>query len=113
MSFAETGVTTLAAWETGGQVFYGKVSGAAVTKAIAAPGEVKWRKHPRLAMNARGETILLWTEGTGWQRGGSLAWQVFDRDGSPIGARGSVPGVPAWSFGAVTVRQDGNFLIFY
>ena len=113
MSFAETGGTTLAAWETGGQVFYGKVSGAAVTKPIAAPGEGKGRKHPRLATNARGKTILLWTEGTGWQRGGSLAWQVLDRNGSPIGTRGSAPGVPAWSFGAVTVRQDGNFLVFY
>jgi hypothetical protein len=113
MSFAETSGATLAAWETGGQVFYGKVSGAAVPKPIAAPGEGKGRKHPRLAMNSRGETILLWTEGTGWQRGGSLAWQVFDRNGSPIGARGSAPGAPTWSFGAVAARQDGSFTVLY
>ena len=113
MSFAETGGTTLAAWETGGQVFYGKVSGAAVPKPIAAPGEGKGRKHPRLAMNSRGETILLWTEGTGWQRGGSLAWQVFDRNGSPIGAKGSAPGAPTWSFGAVAARPDGSFTVLY
>jgi hypothetical protein len=113
MSFAESGGTTLAAWETGGQVFYGKVSGAAVAKPIAAPGEGKGRKHPRLAMNSRGETILLWTEGMGWQRGGSLAWQLFDGNGKPIGEKGSAPGVPAWSFGAVAANPDGTFTVIY
>ena len=113
MSFAETGGMTLAAWETGGQVFFGRVCGATVPKLMAAPGEGKGRKHPRLAMNSRGETILLWTEGTGWQRGGSLAWQVFDRNGSPIGAKGSAPGAPTWSFGAVAARPDGSFTVLY
>ncbi len=113
MSFAENGETTLAAWETGGQVFYGEVSATTVPKPIAAPGEGKGRKHPRLAMNARGETILLWTEGTGWQRGGSLAWQLFDRNGIPIGAKGSAPGSPTWSFGTVAARPDGSFIVFY
>jgi len=113
MSFAESAGTTQAAWETGGQVFYGKVSGATVAKPIAAPGEGKGRKHPRLAMNSRGETILLWTEGMGWQRGGSLAWQLFDRNGNPIGAKGSAPGVPAWSFGAVAAHPDGTFTVTY
>lgn len=113
MSFVESGGTTLAAWETGGQVFYGKVSGAAVAKPIDAPGEGKGRKHPRLAMNFRGETILLWTEGTGWQRGGSLAWQLFDRNGNAIGVTGSAPGAPTWSFGAVAAHPEGTFTVFY
>jgi hypothetical protein len=113
MSFAESGGTTLAAWETGGQVFYGKVSAEAILKLIAAPGEGKGRKHPRLATNFRGETILLWTEGTGWQRGGALAWQLFDRSENPIGSRGSAPGAPTWSFGVVTANPDGNFIILY
>jgi hypothetical protein len=113
MSFAESAGTTEAAWETGGQVYYGKVSGAAVAKPLAAPGEGKARKHPRLALNSRGETILLWTEGMGWQRGGSLAWQLFDGNGNPIGAKGSAPGVPVWSFGAVGARPDGTFTVTY
>jgi len=113
MSFAESRGTTVAAWETGGQVFFGKVSGAAVAKPIAAPGEGKGRKHPRLAVNSRGETLLLWTEGTAWQRGGSLAWQRFDRDGNPIGAKGTAAGLPVWSFGGVAARPDGSFWIIY
>jgi hypothetical protein len=113
MSFAENGSTALAAWETGGQVFHGKISGVTIPEVIAAPGDGKGRKHPRLAINSRGEPILLWTEGTGWQRGGALAWQLFDRNGTPIGARGSAPGVPTWSFGAVAARPDGTFTVLY
>jgi hypothetical protein len=111
MSFAETAGTAVAAWETGGQVLYAKV--AARPKPIAAPGEGKGRKHPTLAMNSQGQTLLVWTEGTGWQRGGSLAWQMFDRSGNPLGEKGSVPSVPTWSFGAVAARPDGTFTIIY
>jgi hypothetical protein len=113
MSFAEQAGTTFATWETGGQVYYGKVSGSAIKQPIAAPGEGKGRKHPRIAVNGRGEILLAWTEGTAWQRGGSLAWQVFDALGKPIGEKGATPGVPTWSFGAATARADGGFTIFY
>jgi hypothetical protein len=113
MSFAEASATTYAAWETGGQVFYGKVSGSAIKKFIAAPDEGKGRKHPRIAVNNRGESLLVWTEGTAWQRGGSLAWQMLDAEGKPIGQKGAAPGVATWSFGAVAARADGGFTIFY
>lgn len=113
MSFTEGAGNTLATWETGGQVFYGKVSGAAVPNVIAAPGDAKGRKHSRLAVNGRGETLLVWTQGTGWQRGGSLAWQVFDSSGKPLGDKGSAPSVPTWSFAAAASRPDGTFVVIY
>lgn len=113
MSFAEGSGNTYAAWETGGQVFYGRVSGSSVGQIIGAPGEGKGRKHPRIAVNAKGDVLLTWTEGTGWQRGGSLAWQVFDSRGKAVGEKGAAPGVPTWSFGAVAARNDGGFTIFY
>ncbi len=108
MSFAEG----LAAWETGGQVYYGKISGAGVQNIVAAPGEGKGRKHPRIAVNAHGDVLLAWTEGTAWQRGGSLAWQVFDDQGKAM-EKGSAPGIATWSFGAVAARVDGGFSIMY
>ena len=111
MSFTGSAGTTLAAWETGGQVFYRKVPGG--TQTISAPGEAKGRKHPRIAMNHRGETLLVWNEGTAWQRGGSLAWQLFDHQGKALAEKGTLAGVPAWSFTAVAVLADGGFTIFY
>ena len=59
----------LIAWETAGQVFYADVvpgtDGA--SESVAAPGPGSDRKHPVVARNSRGETLLAWTNGTGWQ----------------------------------------------
>jgi hypothetical protein len=120
MSFAESTAGVFAAWETGGQVFFGKISGSEVKQIVAAPGEGKGRRHPRIAVNNRGiaannrgEILLEWTEGTAWQRGGAVAWQIFDAQGKEVAARGSAPGVPVWSFGAVAACVDGGFRVFY
>jgi hypothetical protein len=51
-----------------------------------------------LAFNKNGDMILVWTEGTGWQQGGDLAWQVYDKNGQPTKESGRVAGgVPVWS----------------
>lgn len=115
MDLAGSGNRVLAAWESDGQVYWAAVGGESNRKVepVAAPGEGKGRKHPRLAVNKRGELLLVWTEGTGWQRGGSLAWQVYDGAGRPAGAAGKLPGVPAWSFAAPIAGPDGRFTIFY
>ena len=31
---------------------------------------------------------MAWTEGTGWQKGGSLAWQKFNREGEAVEEHG-------------------------
>ncbi len=84
-TMAEAGPGVLAAWETRGQVYFSRVDPQTheASPPIAPPGGRGDRKHPAVAGNARGETILVWTEGTGWQKGGSLAWQVFDRVRAP------------------------------
>jgi hypothetical protein len=56
--------------------------------------------------------MMAWIEGTGWQRGGSLAWQPFDANGNPGSAPRTQAGVPAWSFPAVVATPAG-FVIFY
>jgi hypothetical protein len=114
MDFAECGDTVAGAWETGGQVYWAAIRGKnGPGQPIAAPGEGKGRKHPRVAFNRNGELLLVWTEGTGWQRGGSLAWQVYDAGGKPTPEHGVVAGVPAWSFAAPVSNPDGTFQIFY
>jgi hypothetical protein len=66
-----------------------------------------------MAANARGQTILAWTEGMGWQKGGSVSWQVFDENGKPIGEIGRARGVPTWSLVAVFASPDGSFTVVY
>ncbi len=103
------------AWDTRGQVYFAGVdpkSGEPSTP-IAAPGAAHGRKHPAVAVNGKGETILVWTEGMGWNKGGSLAWQVYDKSGKPTAQRGQAAGVPVWSLVAVFARPGGGFTIVY
>ncbi len=109
---SEPGV--LAAWETRGQVYFSRIDPGThrAGPPISPPGGRGDRKHPAVAGNARGETILVWTEGTGWQKGGSLAWQVFDRSGRPTALSGIMKdAIPVWSLATVVARPDGGFTI--
>jgi hypothetical protein len=111
MDFAQAGDKVEGAWETAGHVYFEDLT--AVTAArIAAPEGGPNQKHPRLAIAPDGETLMAWTEGTGWNRGGSLAWQLYDAAGKPLGTKCTQPGVPTWSFGAV-VAKPGGFLVIY
>jgi hypothetical protein len=114
-SFAAAASGVLAAWETEKQVYFTRID-PATGKAgapVPAPGSADPRKHPAVAGNAKGETLLAWTEGMGWKKGGSLAWQVFDSAGRPTGEKGEAPGVPVWSLIAAFARPDGGFTIVY
>jgi hypothetical protein len=103
------------AWETDGQIYFAgnKPGTTTFTPPHAAPGDGRSRKHPTLAINAQGELLLAWTEGTGWEKGGALAWQVFDKDGTPTSARGRVEGgIPVWGL-PTAVATEGGFAIVH
>lgn len=114
-SIAEGSRGALLAWETDGQVYYAEMDRATlqVSRPIAMPGAGGGRKHPVVAGNAQGETIVVWTEGTGWKKGGSLAWQVFDKIGRPSEDKGTAQGISVWGLAAVLARADGGFTIIY
>jgi hypothetical protein len=112
-SFAQTADGTLAAWESEKQVYFGRAASGAVPAPISAPGTGENRKYPWLAVNSRGEILLAWTEHMAWRKGGSVAWQVHDRDLKPQGPAGGTDGVPAWSLVAAFARPDGGFTVIY
>jgi hypothetical protein len=114
-TLGEAAGRVVAAWETMGQVYYAAISPASAGPAspVPAPGEGQGRKHPAVAVNAKGETLLAWTEGMGWKKGGVLAWQVFDRDGKPTGEKGVADGVPVWSLPTAAAAPGGGFTIIY
>jgi hypothetical protein len=112
---SEGGERVRAAWETAGQVYFDSVEPDShkVTTPIAAPGESNNRKHPAVAANVNGQVLMVWTEGTSWAKGGSVAWQLFDNAGKPAGAEGHAPGVPVWGLPSVFADRKGNFTIIY
>ncbi len=104
-----------AAWEKAGQVYFDEINrdSLELPSPVAAPGQADDRKHPAIAANSRGQVLLAWTVGTAWSKGGSLAWQVFDMAGRPLGAEGHAPGVPVWGLPSVFVDPGGIFTIVY
>ena len=114
-SLDKNGAVTFAAWESDKRVFYSPLDNSMkATSIVEAPGKGENRKHPALAINGEGQTLLVWDENTAWARGGKLRWQIFDKDGRrvPI-ASGERDGLPVWSYAAAFARPDGGFTILY
>lgn len=114
-AFAESPSSVLAAWETSGQIEWARIDTASFKAGAvnSVPGTGR-RKHPVIAANARGETLIAWTEGTGWKKGGALAWQVFDAGGKPTATKGRVAdAVPVWGLLSAIAKPDGSFVIFH
>lgn len=115
MVLAEQGGALLAGWETAQQVYWAKIDAGSLrtSSPINPSGEADNRKHPVLARNSAGDTLLAWITAGGWGKPGKLSWQVFDSLGAPIGDQGGGEEIPAWSMAAVLARADGGFTIVY
>jgi hypothetical protein len=112
---SQSGSSELAAWEKAGQVYFAKVDPTSLMSSVPleAPGLGGKRKHPAIAANKNGQILLVWTEGTGWAKGGSLSWQLFDNAGNPLGVKSSARDVPAWDLPSVLADSSGEFTIAY
>jgi hypothetical protein len=103
----------LAPWEQERQVHGAVVGSGHIETGFTPAGTPGNRAHPVIAEGKAGNVLLAWTEGMGWQRGGVLAWQVFDRSGHALGRSGTVPGVPVWSLVSAWARPGGGFVVMY
>lgn len=112
-ALVETRDGLAAAWETAQQIYsadLNPVTGA-VSRLSAMPGEGS-RKHPSIAVNAAGDRLIAWTEGTAWKRGGTIAWRLSDRDGTQLAAAANAGPVPVWGLVSAVAMRDGSFVIF-
>ena len=115
LSFARGPDAVVAAWDTEGEVFFSRLKNGVAEHGTpqTPPRAGKGGKHPALAFNGKGEMILVWAEGTGWNRGGALAWQVYDKAGKATAERGRRDGgIPVWGLPTVVGTEDG-FLIMH
>ena len=102
----------VAAWETAQQIYAADINPSNRTvSAPTAPEGTAVRKHPSIAVNAAGDRLLAWTEGTAWARGGTLAWELRSKSGRRIDGRSGASAVPAWSLVTAIALPDGSFAI--
>jgi hypothetical protein len=114
MSILETPEAMVAGWETGKNVKLGIFpKGSAQCDRVIPIDSPAPMKHPVLARAPDGQILAVWTEGTGWNKGGGIGCQLFDASLRPISKITRIPGsVPTWSFAAVYYDQeDRNFYI--
>jgi hypothetical protein len=113
-ALAESEAGAYAAWETEGRVSFAAVNRASAQagKTTVAAGQTEPCKHPALAVDGNGNVLLAWTEGTGWNKGGSVAWQVFDAQGRLTDVKGRAGNLPVWDLPSAVSTPDGFVLIY-
>ena len=101
------------AWETQGEVYFAGVD--RLSDPVSPPGRAEARrKNPALAVNHRGETLLVWGDAPGFRSGGTLHWQIFDADDAPLGERGGGDlTLPDGSVPAAGAQPDGTFVVIF
>ena len=109
---SETEAGVLAAAETHERVFFIRMDPKTGKVSSPVSPDVNG-KHPVVVSNAANEVLLAWTEGTGWGKGGAVAWQLYDSSGEPTPEKGRADGVPTWSLATAAAKPDGSFVIFY
>jgi hypothetical protein len=108
-TIAPGGPVPRAAWETNSVIYTALLTEKSEPLAVSS-GQAR---HPAVAVNARGETLVSWSIGTGWQRGGELGWTILDSSGKLSGQRGKSPGVPVWSHTATFALANGDFVVLH
>ncbi len=99
---------TLAAWEKDGSVQFARLPLDGEPLTVAASRA----RHPAIAINGKGQTLVSWSIGTGWQKGGSFGWAVIDPDGKPTGETGVGASLAVWNFTAAYADGAG-FAVLY
>ena len=111
-SISENSGDILAAGETHGRVFFVRLDPK--TGKVSAPVSPDTKaKHPVVIGNSRGDVLLAWAEGTAWAKGGSVAWQLYDREGKPFSHKSQADGFKPWSLPSAFAESDGSFTIVY
>jgi hypothetical protein len=101
--------STRAAWESDGMIYSALLAEKPQPLALSRSKA----RHPSLAVNNRGETLVAWSVGTGWQRGGKAEWTILDTTGRPSEIQDKAVEVPVWSHTAAFATAAGDFVILH
>lgn len=113
-TLTEAGGRILATTEKDGRVALNVFDPKSMTTVASLnPAAAKQAKHPVAVGNGRDEILLAWIEGSGWNRGGKIAWQVYDAQGKPTAETGRGESSPTWSLLSAVALPDGDILLFH
>ncbi len=105
--------TTALAWEFEHGIHWTITSADANEPTIHTAG-AKGSKHPSIATDADGNTLLAWTDGISWGSTGQLRWTLFAPDATALETPTTdAATVPAWSIVTTTANPAGGFVIIY
>ena len=109
---SQTPTDILAAAETHGRVFFVRIDPRTGQASSPVSPDIQ-AKHPVVLANSKGETLFVWAEGTGWNKGGAVAFQLFDKENKPLSDKGRAEGLKPWSLPTAFVEPDGTFTFIY
>ena len=113
-ALAPDGDRMFAAWETAQQIYHATLDPERMTATppIAVDGATL-KRLPSVAVNHAGDRLLAWTEGTGWARGGTVAWELQNARGHVIASASNAGSVPIWGLVTAVALPDGSFVIVH
>jgi hypothetical protein len=112
MAAAPDGI--VAAWETQQQIYSAVLDpGGRLVSPVTPMAGTGLRKHPSVAIDAAGDRLIAWTEGTAWARGGTVAWELRNRAGATQASAANAGKVPVWGLVSAIARGDASFLILH
>jgi len=105
-SLIASGQSLRGAWENDGQIVTTLLDDPALCRKTG-PGHAK---HPGLARNNKGQTLVTSLIGSGWSKAGTLHWDILDAAGLTT-TSGDGGTLPVWSYPAPYARLDGSFVV--
>ena len=105
----------LAAWETAGAIQAARVRFTGSSMELGRTVTLGQKaRHPSVARDGDGRILVAWSEGTGWNKGGAVAWQVFDEHFGPTTSVQRQNDLPVWgTVAAAAVPGRKGFELFY
>jgi len=108
-----SGGSAVAVWLSEGRIRWGRPGTPDPVRVVSDAG--RKANHPVLVpLEGADSLVVAWTEGTGWQRGGELAWRTVgmtaSSQDSPVQR---LPGVPVWGSVAAWRESDGSVTLLY
>jgi hypothetical protein len=88
-------------------------SGHSDARTLAVPLTETRQKNSTLAINAKGEILVVWGEAISYSRGGALNLILLDADNHPLPVEVPDITIQDFSFPAVAALPDNRFLILY